>query len=147
MARTKAGDLIRNPSPASARSPNARIYVIFTDLAGTKAALLAAARLSHGLNLPLLLLAARRVPYPLPLERPPIAVEFTERAMYGLVSDLDADIAVRILLCREPEETLRNALGPEALVVIAKEKSWWKSRYRKLARRLKADGRQLVLID
>ena len=147
MARTTAADLRLNPSPASAKGPNARIYVIFTDIVGTKAALFAAARLAHGLDLPLLLLAARRVPYPLPLEEPPISVEFTEHEMYALVSDLDAEIAVQILLCREPEEALRGALRPEALVVIGKGKGWWRSRYRNLARRLRADGRHLVLID
>jgi hypothetical protein len=147
VARTKAADLSLNPSPASAKGPHARIYVIFTDIVGTKAALLAAVGLAHGLDLPLLLLAARRVPYPLPVEEPPFSVEFTEHAMYGLVSDLHAEVAVQILLCREPEEALRGALGPEALVVIGTGKGWWKSRYRNLARRLRADGRHLVLID
>ena len=147
VAIAKATDAFLLPSAESERGPNARIYVIFTDIVGTKAALFAATRLAHGLDLPLLLLAARRVPYPLPLEEPPFSVEFTERAMCSLVSNLDAEIAVQILLCREPEEALRDALRPEALVVIGKGKGWWRSRYRNLARRLRADGRHPVLID
>ena len=135
------------PSAESERGPNARIYVVFTDIIGTRAALFAATRLARGLDLPLLLLAARRVPYPLSLEEPPFSIEFTEHAMYGLVSNLDAEIAVRILLCREPEDAIRDAVGPEALVVIGTRKGWWRSRYRNLVRRLRADGRHLVVID
>lgn len=67
--------------------------------------------------------------------------------MFGLVSDLDAEIAVHILLCREPEEALRDALGPEALVVMGTGKRWWNPRYGNLVRRLTADGFRLVLID
>ena len=147
MAIAKATSVFFPPSAGSERGPNVRIYVIFTDIIGTRAALLAATRLAYGLDLPLSLLAARSVPYPLPLESPPVSVEFTEHAMCSLVSDLDAEIAVQILLCREPQEALRDALGPEALVVIGKGKGWWRSRYRNLARRLRADGRHLVLID
>ncbi len=147
MAIAKAADPFFIPSAGAARGPNARIYVIFTDIAGTRAALSAAVRLGRGLDLPLLLLVARMTPYPLPLEDPPVSVEFSEHAMYELVRDLDAEIVVQILLCREPEDALRDALGPEALVVIGTGKSWWRPRYRKLARRLKADGRHLVLID
>lgn len=121
--------------------------MIFTDIIGTRAALLAATRLADGLDLPVSLLAARSVPYPLPLESPPVSVEFTEHEMCCLVSDLDTEIAVHILLCREPEAAIRDALGPEALVVIGTGKGWWRSRYRNFARRLRADGRHLVLID
>lgn len=147
VARTNAADLSVVPSRVAAKGPDARIYVIFTDSAGTRAALSAAVKLGRGLDLHLLLLAARRVPYPLPLDEPPVSVEFTEEAMYRLVSGLDAEIAIQILLCREPEDALRGALGPEALVVIGTGKRWWRSPYRKLARRLKADGSRLVLID
>ena len=94
MATAKATDVFFLPSAESERGPNARIYVIFTDIIGTRAALLAATRLADGLDLPLSLLAARSVPYPLPLESPPVSVEFTEHAMRSLVSDLDAEIAV-----------------------------------------------------
>jgi hypothetical protein len=147
VAKVNAADLIFKPSPASARGPDARIYVIFTNKAGTKAALSAASRLARGLDLPLSLLAARQVPYPLPLENPPVGIEFIESAMRELVSGQDPEITVHILLCRERDEALRDALGPDALVVLGTGNSWWKSRYRHLARCLKADGRRLILID
>ncbi len=147
MARTKAADPSSVPYPAVAGGPKAHICVIFTDVARTRAALLAAVQLGRGLDLQLRLLAACRVPFPLPLEEPPISIGFTEDLMFGLVSDLDTEVAIQILLCREPEAALREALGPETLVVIGTPKSWWRSQYRNLALRLKADGRNLVLID
>jgi hypothetical protein len=131
----------------NAKGPEARIYVIFTDPARTRAALSAAIELARGLEMPLLLLAARPVPFPLPLEQPPVSVEFTEEAMYRLASGLDAEIAIQILLCREPADALRAALPSDTLVVIGTGRGWWRSPYRTLVRRLKADGRQLVLID
>ena len=126
-------------SPARGRGPDSRIYVIFTDVEGTRAALTAAAGLAQGLGLPLELLAARVVPYPLPLNEPPVSVEFMEGAMSRLVGDLDAEVSVNILLCRDPDQTLRQALGPDALVVIGGGKP-------KLARLLQSDGRRLIVI-
>jgi hypothetical protein len=147
VARVGAADVRFSIPPFTACGPNARVYVIYTDAAGTRAALGAAARLARGLNLTLVLLAARRVPYPLPLDDPPVSVEFAEQAMHSLAGDLCVEVAVTILLCREPEETLHEAIGPEALVVMGTGKRWWRRPYRGLARKLKAEGRQLVLIN
>ncbi len=147
VARVDTADAGFSLSPFTARGPNARVYVIYTDVGGTRTALDAAARLARGLNLALLLLAARRVPFPLPLDDPPVSVEFAEQAMYSLVGGLDVELAVKILLCREPEDALREAIAPEALVVIGTGKQWWRRQYRNLARKLKAEGRQLILIN
>ena len=127
-------------SPSQARQPESRIYVIFTDEAGTKAALAAAAGLARGLDLSLELLAPQVVPYPLPLDEPPVSLDFVERVMARLLDRLEADVFVRILLCRDSDETLRNAVGPEALVIIGPGKPG-------LARLLKSDGRRLIVIQ
>jgi hypothetical protein len=127
-------------SPAQPRGRDSHhIYVIFTDTARTKTALLAAARLARGLGLPLELLTAQIVPYPLPLNEPPVSIDFVARAMSRLVADLEADISVRILLCRDADETLRNAVRPDALVVIGGGRP-------KLTRLLQSDGRRLIVI-
>jgi hypothetical protein len=138
--RAKAAHPVFIESVAQARPSDSRVYVIFTDEGATKAALAAAAGLARGLDLPLELLAAQVVPYPLPLNEPPVPVGFTERVMARLVMSLEAAVPVRILLCRDPEETLRNAIGREALVVIGRGK-------RRLARLLKSDGRRVIVIE
>jgi hypothetical protein len=113
--------------------------VIFTDAPETRTVLSAAASLAHGLDLPLEVLATQIVPYPLPLDEPPVAVDFAEHAMARLAADLDAQVAVRILLCRNPEETLRKAVGPDALVVIGR-------RNPRLVRLLSSDRRRVIVI-
>jgi hypothetical protein len=125
--------------PAEARGPDSRVYVIFTDAPETRTVLSAAASLAHGLDLPLEVLAAQIVPYPLPLDAPPVAVDFAEQAMTRLVAGLDAQVAVRILLCRDADETLRKAVGPDALVVIGGGNP-------KLARLLASDRRRVIVI-
>lgn len=113
--------------------------MIFTDAARTKTALQAAARLARGLDLPLELLTAQVVPYPLPLSEPPVSVEFIGGAMARLVGELEAEISVRILLCRDRDRTIRDAVAPDALVIIG-------GRRPRLARLLKSDGRRVIVI-
>jgi hypothetical protein len=118
---------------------DSQIYVIFTDPARTKAALHVAVRLARGLDLTLELLTAQVVPYPLPLDDPPVSIDFTKSAMSRLVADLEADILVRILLCRDADEALRSAVGRDAVVIIGGARP-------KLTRLLQSDGRRLVII-
>ena len=139
MPRPKAATPVFIDSPAPVRQPESRVYVIFTDNAGTKTALAAAARLARGLDLPLELLAAQVVPYPLPLDDPPVSIDFVEGVMARLLIGVEADISVRILLCRDSAQTLRSAVEPEALVVIGPGKS-------RLARRLAAGHRRVMIV-
>jgi hypothetical protein len=134
-------------SPVPASGPNSEIVVIFTDRVRTKAALTAACRLGHGLDLPLTLLAPRVVPYPLPLECSPVPATFIEREMTHLVKGLNAEITIHILLCRNRTEAVKNALGPESLVVIGTGNLGWRFRYRNLVQLLRAEGLRLILID
>ena len=140
MFRAKAPTPVLIDSPSQARQPESRVYVIFTDEAGTKAALAAAAGLARGLDLSLELLAPQVVPYPLPLDEPPVSLDFVERVMARLLNRLEADVFVRILLCRDSHETLRNAVGPEALVIIGPGKP-------RLTRLLKSDGRRVIVVQ
>jgi hypothetical protein len=96
--------------PAPSCGPDSEIIIVFTDAPGTKAALTAADRLVHGLDLRLTLITPRIVPYPLPLECPPVPVEFVEREMIELARDLEAEITIHILLCRDRDEAVRRAL-------------------------------------
>ena len=77
MARVNAVTTISITSPAREKNPNLQVYVVFTDLEATKAALEAASHLARDLSGWLVLLFAKVVPYPLPLEAPPVASAFT----------------------------------------------------------------------
>src|SRR5258708_34427871 len=102
------------------RKPKLNVHVVFTTLDGAKAAFKLAVKLARDLGARVTVLAAQVVPYPLPLEKPPIAIEFTERALLRMVSEEEVDTAIEVRLCRDSEETIREGLAPEAGVGMSR---------------------------
>ena len=145
MARVKAAEPISITSPAREKDPNLQLYVVFTDLEATKAALKTASHLARDLNARLVLLVAKVVPYPLPLEAPPVSGAFTAGVLSQLAAEQEADVTVRVYLCRDRDATIRHALGPGSLVVIGRQKRWWPNGTPLLARLLKRDGLEVIL--
>jgi hypothetical protein len=142
--RIKAELTSRSPTPETDPAP--RFYIIFTDLHATRAAIEAAGRLASGLGARLVLLVAQVVPYPLPLDSPPVPQPFTNALLSKLTEGLPVDLTVRVSLCRDRDQTIRNALEPESLVVIGSRKHWWQSRMPGLRRLLQQDGHQVLTI-
>ena len=143
----RAAQFIPAVSPALEREPNLQLYVIFTNPSGTRRALCAASHLARDLDTRLVLLAAQVVPYPLPLDDPPVSREFTDRILTQLASEQETDIAVKLYLCRDRVETIRRALGPDSLVVLGTRTRWWPGREQMLARLLKRDGHKVIYAD
>jgi hypothetical protein len=146
VRKGKTAEHIPVAFPALERSVELKIYVIFTDFAATSRALEAASGLAHDLAARIELLVAKVVPYPLPLESPPVTGDFTENALSNLADRQETDIAVKVHLCRDRDETVRHALGPKSLVVIGRARCWWQANERTLVRRLRQDGHEVVLI-
>jgi hypothetical protein len=121
------------------------VYVIFTEVGATKAALKTATDLARDLSARLVLLVAKIVPWPLPLEHPPVSGEFTERVLSELAGGQKADITARVYLCRDRDPTIRRALEPGSLVVIGSRKRLRPNRTPRLARLLKRDGHDVIL--
>jgi len=144
VARVKAVTPIT--SPAREKNPNLQVYVVFTDLEATKAALEAASHLARDLSARLVLLFAKVVLYPLPLEAPPVASAFTAGVLSQLAAEQEADVTARVYLGRDHDETIRRALGPGSLVVMGCRKRWWPNRTPHLARLLKQDGNEVILV-
>ena len=94
----------------------------------------------------LVLLFAKVVPYPLPLEAPPVASAFTAGVLSQLAAEQEADVTARVYLGRDHDETIRRALGPGSLVVMGCRKRWWPNRTPHLARLLKQDGNEVILV-
>ena len=147
MVRAKAAEPILVPGSAPERDPNLQLYVIFTNQEGTKGALKAANCLANDLDTRVVILVPQVVPYPLSLEHPPVAAEFTERALSQLAREQELEVTIKIYLCRDRNETIRHALTPDSLVVIGTQKRWWPNRDRMLARLLKRDGHKVILVD
>jgi hypothetical protein len=147
VAGTRAAQFQPIAPPVREGGPNLQVYVIFTDFEGTRRALKAAAQLARDLETRFVLLAAQVVPYPLPIDDPPVSTEFTERVLSQLVSEQETEVSVKLYLCRDRKETIRSALGPDSLVVLGTRSRWWPSREWMLARLLRRDGHKVVYAD
>jgi hypothetical protein len=119
------------------------ITVIFTSVESTLAALKEAGALACSLGARITLLVPQVVPYPLPLESPPVLLEFNERRFRLIASQSPVETTVRIYLCRDGLETLMNVLSPGSIVVIGGQKRWWPTRAKRLARQLGRDGHEV----
>ena len=133
--------------PAKSRDPHLEVYVVFTTPERTKAALQVANRLARGLGARLTLLVAQIVSYPLPLDRPPVHADFTERTLSQLASGQDVDTSVKVYLCRDRDVTLRQELAADSLVLIGTRTRWLRDAGRKLAGLLRRDGHQVILVE
>jgi len=146
VARVKAVTPVSIASPARDKDSNLPLYVVFTDIEATKAAFQAASHLARDLNARLVLLLAKVVPYPLPIEAPPVCNAFTVSVLSQLAADQDADVTARVYLCRDRDATIRHALRPGSLVVMGCLKRGWPNRTPPLARLLKQDGNDVILV-
>ena len=132
-------------------APSARkleFHLVFTSLAGARAALVAAGGYARDLGAQITILAAQVVPYPLPLEKPPVDVRLLERDLGALAAAQPVETAIRIYLCRDAWETIRNALPPESTVIVGGRKRWWwPSGEQRFAGLLRRDGHRVIFLN
>ena len=123
------------------------VFVVFTSVEATLAALKQAGHLAAELGGRIILVALQVVPYPLPLTRPPVGIDWNERRLRLIAGESRVETIVHVCLCRDGQRTLENALGPHSLVVLGGRKHWWPTRESKLARRLRRAGHEVILIE
>jgi hypothetical protein len=123
------------------------ISVVFTSVEPTLTALKEAGELASGLGGRITLIVPQIVPYPLPLESPPLLADFSERRLRVIASHCRVETRVSIFLCRDPLETLQGVLKPQSVVVIGSRKSWWPTKEKRLARKLRRFGHQVVVTE
>ena len=104
--------------------------------------------MATGLGAQITLIAAQVIPYPLSLAQPDVAVEFTEHSLERLAADNEK---VEIYLCRDRNETIRQALPPDSVAIVGARQrrwwpSWWLSADSRLVRWLRRDGRRVVVV-
>lgn len=123
------------------------VVVVFTSLDASIAALKRATALATGLNARIILVVPQVVPYPLPLEKPPIPLVFSERQFEKIVAESPVETTVRVYLCRDRWHTVASVLRPHSLVVIGVLRRWWPSREERVASKLRNAGHQVILAD
>jgi hypothetical protein len=122
------------------------ITVVFTTVRGTIAALKRAGHLACDLGTHIRLLIPQLVPYPLPLEKPPVPPAFRARKFWTLCARGLVDTRIEIQLCRDRRECLRQALPAESLVVLGGAKRLWPTQEQRLARELQRAGHSVLLV-
>jgi hypothetical protein len=123
------------------------ITVVFTSVAGTLAALKQAGALANSLGARMTLLVAQTVPYPLPLESPPVLLEFSEKRFRVIAAESPVETTLKIYLCRDRLDTILSVLKPGSIIVVGGRKRWWPTRDELLARSLRRAGYEAVFTE
>ncbi len=137
----------QHPTPAQdAAGRPLEVNVLCTGIPSTVKAMESAVQLARGLNARVRLLVAQVVPYAVPLETPPVLVEFQEALFRELAQGFGVETHVDIFLCRDADETFARHLDPHSTVVLGTPRRWWRTREEKLARRLRHLGHEVVVV-
>jgi hypothetical protein len=86
------------------------------------------------------------VPFPCPLDQPPINKAFSERRLIELFEESGLSGQTSVLYTRDWLEGFRRVLEPKSLVVLATKKRWWPTREARLARVLAKAGHHVMLL-
>ena len=86
------------------------------------------------------------VPFPCPLDQPPINKKFSERRLRDLLEETGLPGHASVLYTRDWLDGFKRLLEPGSLVVLATKKRWWPTREEKLARTLTKAGHQVMLL-
>jgi len=127
-----------------------RIHVLFTNAGDTRAALKTALGMATGLETEVALIVTQIVPFPLPLDKPPVPLDFASEQIRRLaesVSEGGPELQGCIYLCRNPIETLLQELPAHSLIVIGVRPRWPFGKSKRLARALRRNGHEVILAN
>jgi hypothetical protein len=123
------------------------IYVVYTSIESTLAAVRVAGNFGKVLGVPVTLIYLRTVPYVLPVDAPggisPVETEvFLERLRAeGL------DVRVNVYLCRDKHRAIAAAIKPHSLIVVGGRRRWWSREPERWRRMLEAAGHFVVSVE
>jgi hypothetical protein len=86
------------------------------------------------------------VPFPCPLDQPPINKEFSGLRLHELFKESGLPGKAAVLYTRDWLEGFRRVLEPGSLIILASKKRWWPTREEKLARTLTKAGHHVMLL-
>ena len=121
------------------------VNLVYTHLPSAPKSLDIAGELARGLGARVTVHVAQVIPYPLALKSPQVPVLFAEQQLLAMAGEQPVDTSIRIYLCRDLTETIRQALKPDSVVIIEGRKRWWPTREHRLAATLRRDGHHVIL--
>ena len=130
-----------------APQPDLNVSVVVTSFESTQAALRRASVLARNLGARITLLVTQKVPQPLPLDTPPVAIDWNEERYQELAGQSPVETTVRIYLCRDRLTALKQALKDGSIVVVGCRRRWWPTTTTRLARQLRQLGHQVILAE
>ena len=138
-------------NPETHRKPGRlRIHVLYTNPGDTAAALNTAIEMACELDSEIAVIVTRIVPFPLPLDDPPVPLDFASeqiRRLADSVSSVRTELQGYIYFCRNPIETLLRELPPRSLIVIGVRPRWPFGKSKRLARALRRVGHEVILAN
>jgi hypothetical protein len=124
-----------------------KVFVLYTGVRRTLAALREAARLAAGLSARIEILVPNVVPHPLPIEEPPVAPSFLTSRFKALVEDSEFETSIQVYLCRDAREALASALPSRSIVAIGDRRRWWPTKERRFGCWLRSNGHRVIFVD
>src|SRR5437899_13036014 len=131
--------------PSDIRTGVLWVVIPYTTPELTRAALRHAGVCSD-LDVHVALLDIQVVPFPCPLNQPPINKEFSKRRLQQLLQENRLSGQAAVVYTRDWFEAFEKMLEPKSLVILATKKRWWPTRQDKLARTLAKAGHQVMLL-
>jgi hypothetical protein len=125
----------------------ADVYVVFTSVDETLAAVQVASRLAKALTTRLTVIHFQAVPYPLATDAPSDHSPAEMDAFVDALRGLGIGVRVRVYLCRDPRREIASAFKSHSLIVIGGHRSWWPTRSERWRRALEAAGHLVVFVD
>ena len=135
------------PAAGNVPGPSLQVIVVFTSVDATIAALRRAGSLPGCLTTFITLVVAQEVPYPLPLNSPPVLLEFNERRFRTIAGASPAETTVQLYLCRDRWEALKAVLKVRSLIVVGGRRSWLPTAEKRLVRKLRRAGHDVIFME
>jgi hypothetical protein len=134
-------------NPPAANSSDLAIVIPHKTPQLTKAALNYAASLANDLNVRIRLVDVHVVPWGVPLDEPTVDPKYLTRRIRTLAQESTLPVSAEVVYARDWEQGLRRSLGPGSLVLMAIQRSWWRSGDKRLAARLRKLGHQVIWVE
>jgi hypothetical protein len=127
--------------------PDLQVVIPHRSAELTRSALKYAATLAMDLNVRLRLIDVHVVPYGVPLDEPTVDPRHLARRVRSLAMESELPISAEVIYARDWELGLRRALAPGTLVLMAMKRSWWPTKDKRLASRLRKLGHQVMWVE
>jgi hypothetical protein len=140
----------RTTGASEACSPLIRtdsIYIVFTTIDDTLAAVRVAAQLGKAMSVPLTLIHFRTVPYVLSVDAPTGLSPVETDGFMKRLREEGIDVRVRVYLCRDDRRVIPFGFKPHCLIVIGGRHGWRLTAAERWRQRLEAAGHFVLFVD